>query len=174
MSSPQLSRSDVVAIADPTSRAAALPLPQPLVSQTVNSDKTAHILLVEDSDDDVFFFRRALRRCHLSAVVMVVSSGMQAQAFLQGQGEFSHRGKWPLPELIVLDWRTWPFNGADMLEWLSAQPDLQRQIPVVILTGEDLRQVEPTAFKLGAKACLSKPLDDRAVERIRQLLDGAD
>src|SRR5688572_12316990 len=57
------------------------------------------ILLIENDESDVFFFRRALSSCHFPGVVRVVGTAWQARDYMEGRGKFSDRSYFPLPNL---------------------------------------------------------------------------
>src|SRR5204862_6099958 len=65
------------------------------------SVKQSHvILLIENDESDVFFFRRALSSCQFRGVVRVVGTAWQARDYMEGRGEFRDRSYYPLPNLI--------------------------------------------------------------------------
>ncbi len=47
------------------------------------------VLLVEDSEDDVFFLKRALKEAKVENPLQVVSDGQQALDYLEGNGAFA-------------------------------------------------------------------------------------
>jgi hypothetical protein len=61
------------------------------------------ILHLEDSDDDSFFFRRALRFVGYSGAYSRVCGVFDARRFLAGEGEFCDRVQFPWPDILVVD-----------------------------------------------------------------------
>lgn len=124
------------------------------------------ILLVDDSEDDVFFMQRALKSAAISNPIFVAEDGLKAIDYLSGTGQFTDRTAFPLPGLIFLDLKMPGKKGLDVLAWLREQQDL-RSIVVVILTSSqepsDLRQ----AYQLGANSYLVKP---STAARLRELV----
>lgn len=122
------------------------------------------ILLVEDSPDDVFFLKRALRHAHVEADLRVVTTGKAAQHYLAGEGEYSNRRKSPLPWLVLLDLRLPLVSGLEVLAWMRARPDL-KHLSVVVLTSSledsDMRRT----FELGVTSYLVKPPTAEMVEK---------
>ena len=114
------------------------------------------ILLVDDSDDDVFFMQRALEAAAICNPTFVAEDGLKALAYLSGAGQFSDRTAFPLPALMFLDLKMPGKKGLDVLAWLRQQEEL-RCVVVIILTSSqeptDLRQ----AYRLGANSYLVKP-----------------
>ena len=126
----------------------------------------APILLVDDSEDDVFFMQRAIKNAAIPNPVFVAEDGLKAVDYLAGNGQFSDRTAFPVPALIFLDLKMPGKKGLDVLAWLRQQEHL-RSIVVVILTSSqepsDVRQ----AYHLGANSFLLKP---STTERLGQLV----
>lgn len=124
------------------------------------------ILLVDDSEDDVFFMQRALEDAAISNPVFVAEDGLKATDYLSGTGQYSDRAAFPVPALMFLDLKMPGKKGLDVLAWLRRQEHL-RSIVVVILTSSqepsDLRQ----AYHLGANSYLVKP---STTQRLRELV----
>lgn len=117
--------------------------------------KEAVILLVENDESDVFFFRRALNSLDFKGLVRVVESVSQARAYIQGTGEFSKRDYYPLPDLIVSDFKLSGETGMEFFRWLSAHPGYAR-IPFVLFTGSIAREEGEAALRTGARAFFAK------------------
>src|SRR2546421_6515100 len=91
------------------------------------------ILLVEDSEDDVFFMRHALQKAKVIFPVQVVPDGQAALDYLAGKGQYADRNEFPLPTLIFLDLKMPYVSGFEVLEWMQRQP-FTPEIQVVVLT----------------------------------------
>ena len=91
------------------------------------------ILLVEDDGNDVFFFRRALRKAELDLPLQLVTDGEQAVRYLNGDGKYRDRGAHPLPDIIFLDLKLPYLSGMEVLEFIQKQPALHK-IEVIVLT----------------------------------------
>src|SRR2546421_12885115 len=92
------------------------------------------ILLVEDSEDDVFFMRRALKKAQISCPLEVACDGQQAIDYLGRTGKYAGRAEHPLPSLVFLDLKMPCVSGFEVLEWLRQQPPALNEIPVFVLT----------------------------------------
>jgi len=68
------------------------------------------ILLVEDNEDDVLLFRRALKQSDVSASFQSVEDGQQAIDYLTGSGRFADRRVFPFPTRVFLDLKM-PYKG---------------------------------------------------------------
>src|SRR5262249_34865557 len=78
--------------------------------------------------------------------------------YLQGDGQFSDRSEYPLPQLLLLDLKMPRLNGIQVLKWIRAQPQL-RQLPVIVLTGSTFDSDVTRAYAAGANSFLPKVLD---------------
>ncbi|WP_438479954.1 response regulator [Oleiharenicola lentus] len=115
------------------------------------------ILLVEDDDNDVFLFKRALKRLGIMAPVHVASDGQQAIDYLEGIGNFSHGENFPFPHLVLLDLKLPRVKGLDVLKRIRTGQGAQPII--VILSASKNTSDVSSAYELGANAYLAKPPD---------------
>src|SRR5438093_11072349 len=79
---------------------------------------TRNVLLVEDDENDVFFFKRAMKLAGWADPLQVVHDGKQAIDYLSGSGQFSRRDEFPLPALILLALKLPYVNGLEVLKWI--------------------------------------------------------
>jgi CheY-like chemotaxis protein len=110
------------------------------------------ILLVEDSDDDAFFFERSLKKLGFQGTCVRAENGQAAIDFLQRV-----RSEGNLPRLIFLDLKMPKVNGFEFLTWLSKQA-FEPPMHVVILSGSDQSSDMQLARELGASEYLVKPV----------------
>ena len=115
--------------------------------------KTPHILLVDDSDDDVELAQRLLRKLAPEALQSVAIDGVQALEMLH----FTE-GKRLVPDVILLDLKMPRLDGADVLKALRADPSTQR-IPVVMFTSSNERSDVLRCYALGANSYVQKPVN---------------
>src|SRR6267378_4918609 len=130
-------------------------------------DRGKLILLVEDDENDVFFFRRALSKAGLEIPLRIVADGEQALQYLNGDGKYQDRAAHPLPDIIFLDLKLPYISGMEVLEHIQKQPALSK-IDVIVLTSSPEERDRKRAFELGAKEYLVKPA---APKTLLQILD---
>ena len=118
---------------------------------------TKTILLVEDEENDVFFFRHAMKKEGAVNPLQVASDGQEAIDYLQGVGKFADRAQFPLPGLILLDLKLPFVMGLDVLRWIRHQSGLAPI--VVILSSSSEAEDIAAAYRLGANAYLVKPAE---------------
>ena len=119
---------------------------------------TANILLVDDRDDDVLFFRRAFRSADLHHAITHLRDGDEAIKYLSRQAPYSDPVKHPVPDVVVLDLKMPKKDGFEVLQWLRDQNAL-KPAPVVILTSSDRDEDKNRAKELGAGSYYTKPVD---------------
>lgn len=111
----------------------------------------AAILLVEDSDEDVFFFKRALAKSGISVDLLLASDGKSAVSLL---GDNSVRSRL---KAIFLDLKLPLLNGFDVLRWIRAQ-NFYPALRVIVLSGSAHKSDKVLADELGAQDYLVKPV----------------
>ena len=129
------------------------------------------ILIVEDTEDDVFFLKRALRDSGIDHPLSIAIDGKQALDYLQGNGDYANRAQHPLPFLILLDLKLPYVMGLDVLKWIRAQPEYADTLVVVLTSSQHDRDMTET-FRLGGNAYMIKPATPvKLLEMIKNLGD---
>lgn len=128
--------------------------------------KTTPILLVEDSEDNVFLVRHALHKAGVTTPLEVVTSGEQALEYLAGTNGYSDWNQFPLPALVLLDLKMPGMSGFDVLKWIRQRPGL-KALRVAMLTSSDMPSEIKLAHDLGANIFLTKPVE---LERLIQIM----
>jgi CheY-like chemotaxis protein len=127
------------------------------------------VVLIEDEDDDAQLFRNALRFINRTVEFMHFRDGQQAIDFFQGNGAFSDRERFPLPELTVLDIQLTGSCGIQILREIRKTPAL-KHLPVVALTASDDADDLREARALEIDDWIIKPSEFlELVEIVRQL-----
>jgi len=114
------------------------------------------LLLVEDSEDDIFFMRRAIAVAGIGLAVQVASDGQAAVDYLDGRGIYGDRQAYPLPIIVCLDLKLPRASGLEVLRWTRAQPAL-RSLPILVLTNSREDSDIQEAYSMGANSFLVKP-----------------
>ena len=129
------------------------------------------ILIADDSENDIVLLRMAFRKAEFSASIFDIQNGEEAIAYLNGDGAFSDRTRFPLPILMLLDLNMPMKNGFDVMTWVRTQPALKR-LSIIIMTASTRVEDIERAFDLGANSYLVKPSSmDELVSMIRCLRD---
>ena len=131
--------------------------------------KTTPILLVEDSEDNVFLVRHAMRKAGVTARLEVATSGEQAIKYLLGVNGYSDWHQFPLPSIVLLDLKMPGMSGFDVLKWIRQQPGL-KALRVAMLTSSESPSEIKMAHDLGANIFLTKPVQlERLIEIMKTL-----
>ncbi|MEO5804074.1 MAG: response regulator [Verrucomicrobiota bacterium] len=119
-------------------------------------EESIHIFLVEDSEEDVFFFTRALKKIGCPHTLTIVGDGPAAIDLLSQTGNQN-------VDLIFLDIKLPMLGGFDVLRWVRAQaPDLLRKI--FILSGSAHEADQQLASDLGAANYFVKPISSNSLK----------
>jgi CheY-like chemotaxis protein len=126
------------------------------------------ILLVEDSPVDILLMQRAFRnQIFTNTSLQIVRDGDAAVFYLNGDGEYSDRDRYPLPAIILLDLKLPRRSGHEVLGWLKQQPQLKR-LPVVVLTSSSQTVDVNQAYDLGVNSYLVKPVGFASLSEMMQ------
>jgi len=112
------------------------------------------ILLIEDSEADVYLFQEAFRGLQTIHELEVVRDGEQALQHLHAAAGLLH-----LPAMLLLDLNLPKMDGFEVLRTIRADPKL-RAIPVVVLSSSSDRRQVYRAYEMGANAYIVKPMND--------------
>ena len=121
------------------------------------------ILLAEDSDDDAYFFERAIRKSGLQCSFVRARNGKIATDLLQEAANKSE-----FVDLLFLDLKMPVMSGFEVLEWMRAA-NLARTPKVLVLSGSNDHSDRLRATELGAADYIVKPI---AADVLRDRIGG--
>ncbi len=123
-----------------------------------------NILLVEDSEDDAFFFRWTLQKSGVRHELTHVADGAAALDFLRSvQARAKTR-----PDIVFLDLKLPSYSGFEILEWIRQQA-WEQPLHVIVLSGSEHATDVTRAQSLGAAGYCVKPI---SAEQLRDRLNG--
>ncbi len=115
------------------------------------------ILLAEDSDDDVYFFRWAARKVAQDFDIVRVPDGKEAVRVLAaGIDPAGHRTS-ACPDIVFLDLKMPMLSGFEVLQWMQSHP-VTPALSVAVLSGSDHSADIDRVTRLGASAYFTKPI----------------
>jgi CheY-like chemotaxis protein len=117
------------------------------------------VLLAEDEESDVLFMERAFAKAGVMNPLIAVHNGSQVVAYLDGEGKYADRLKYPEPFLLLLDLKMPLMDGFEVLEWIQQKPRWRDGLPVIVLTASGHDPDLKRALDLGAHEYLIKPSD---------------
>lgn len=124
------------------------------------------ILLVEDEENDGLLFLRALKKSGIANPIHWLKDGLEAMHYLQGEGKYADRQKYPLPGVVILDLKMPRLSGLELLAWIREHK--RRIIPTIVMSSSRLESDIEQAYELGANTYMVKPADfDGLLEMVK-------
>jgi CheY-like chemotaxis protein len=121
-------------------------------------DSATTVLLAEDNPDEAMLMQRAFKMCGLQRPPHIVRDGLEAIAYIKGEGAFADRATHPFPHIVILDLKMPKASGFEVLKWLKEHQDLAVIPTIVWSSSSDVGDVK-RAYCLGANGYLCKPVD---------------
>jgi two-component system, chemotaxis family, response regulator Rcp1 len=123
------------------------------MKSTEDDGMTIEVLLVEDSPGDVRLTQEAFRDSGKRVRLHLAADGVEAMAFLRGEGTYADA---PRPDLILLDLNLPKMDGREVLAVIKRDQGL-KTIPTIILTTSDDEADVLISYQLQANCYLRKP-----------------
>jgi CheY-like chemotaxis protein len=114
------------------------------------------ILIVEDDLNDQALIKAGFRAIGVEDKVLMASDGLEAIAYMKGEGKFSDRKEYPYPTIIMTDLKMPEGDGFAVLEYLKSTPDFAIIPTTVFSSSEDLDDIK-RSYSLGASSYHLKP-----------------
>lgn len=128
------------------------------------------VLIVDDDANDAVRTEGIIDVSQPRFRAQILTSGEDLVAYLQGDGLYSDRSRYPCPALILLDLKMPKMDGFEVLQWLQDHPE-HSNVPVVVLSGWfELSIQVMRAYQLGARSFLPKPIQPHDVQGVLALL----
>ena len=116
----------------------------------------ATLMVVDDDPDDLFLIERAFRAIGVTGPIHTINGGLEAIAYMKGEGKYSDRIAYTYPTFITTDLKMPQADGFAVLEHLRNNPEWA-VIPTVVLTSShDLDDIKK-AYMLGCSSYHVKP-----------------
>ena len=121
-----------------------------------------NVLLADDDTDDCLFFKKALEELLLETHLTIVHDGEQLMTYL-----FENTKN--LPDILFLDISMPRKNGIECLSEIKQNKKL-KDIPLVLLSTSNSKDMISIVFKIGANVYIHKPGD---FEQLKQVIHHA-
>src|SRR5262245_28817054 len=102
------------------------------------------ILIVEDDDNDRVFETLAFEDIGLSQSLRFAVDGHEAIDYIDGNGPFQNRHRFPLPSLVLLDLNLPTLPGIEVLRWIRSQPHFNSTIVIPLTSSNSPFDIEAT------------------------------
>jgi CheY-like chemotaxis protein len=125
----------------------------------------APVLIADDSESDIFFLLRAFAASKVRNPVYVVRSGAETMQYLNGEGRYANRVRYPMPKIVFLDLKMPPPDGLQVLRWKEKNHELPRMLWVAMSNFDVVKTINE-AYNAGATTFLTKPLDPTDIKNL--------
>jgi CheY-like chemotaxis protein len=127
------------------------------------------ILIVEDDPNDQFMLTRGFKKTGVTTPMHVVNNGLEAIAYMMGEGEYANRETYCYPTFIMTDLKMPGADGFAVLEFLKKNPQWSVIPTIVFSASTDLDDIKK-AYMLGASSYHVKPTSPEALLHQLQVL----
>ena len=118
--------------------------------------KAVTVLHVDDDPNDTTLLQVACAKADVDFELKNVEDANEVIEYLSGQGKYADRSRYQMPGLVLLDLKMPKTTGLDLLKWIRSQSIL-KQLPVIVLSGSELKEDMHDAYAGGANSYLVKP-----------------
>lgn len=122
------------------------------------SEKSLHVLLADDDEDDRLIFKEALEDIKIKTIVITVNDGIELMDYLTRPGV-------RLPDVVFLDLNMPRKNGMQCLEEIRNSAALKHLTIAIYSTSGAERDIEETFIK-GANIYIKKPNDFSTLKKM--------
>jgi len=129
------------------------------------------VVIVDDSIGDAMSTEEVIDVLQPQFQTQILTSGEELLDYLQGNGLFSDRSRYPYPVLVLLDLEMRGMNGFEVLQWIKDNP-AHAEVPIVVLSRWfNMAQGVTRACQLGALSFLPKPVQPQDIQGVLSLLN---
>ncbi len=114
------------------------------------------ILVADDDECASLLMSTVFERAGFGQPLQFARDGVEAIAYLSGDGAYADRQRFPLPAVLMLDLNMPRKDGFEVLAWIRQQPAF-KQLHVYVLSASGQPEDIQRAYDLGAKSYLVKP-----------------
>ncbi|HZF01090.1 MAG TPA: response regulator [Methylomirabilota bacterium] len=115
-----------------------------------------NILLVDDEENDATLVKMAFKQNNIISPIQWVKDGVEAVAYLNAEGIYADRIKYPFPQVLLLDLKMPRMTGLELLQWLRVNSHF-KIIPTIIMTSSRQETDIEKAYDLGVNTYMIKP-----------------
>jgi CheY-like chemotaxis protein len=117
----------------------------------------ATILLVDDDADFCLFVERSFRHNGVTSPIHRVQDGLEAIAYMMGEGKYADRGRYAYPTFVMTDLKMPRADGFAVLRHLKSNPEWAIIPTVVFSSSSDLDDIKKS-YMMGASSYHLKPM----------------
>jgi len=114
------------------------------------------VLHVDDDPNDTTLFRVACAKADVDFELQNIEDANEVIGYLSGTGKYADRTQYRMPGLVLLDLKMPRATGLEILKWIRSHSML-KHLPVIVLSGSELKEDMHEAYAVGANSYLVKP-----------------
>jgi CheY-like chemotaxis protein len=118
--------------------------------------KPVTVLHVDDDLNDTTLFQMACAKADVGFELQNIGDCTEVIDYLSGKGKYADRTQYQFPGLVLLDLKMPRATGLDILKWIRSHSML-KHLPVIVLSGSELKEDMHRAYEGGANSYLVKP-----------------
>jgi CheY-like chemotaxis protein len=126
------------------------------------------ILLVEDEENDAMLLKMAFKKNNILNPIHWVKDGLEAIAYLNGEGVYANHALYPFPEVLIVDLKMPRMSGLELLQWIRDHSNY-KVIPTIIMSSSRQDSDIEKAYELGANTYIIKPSSFDELARVVKL-----
>lgn len=131
--------------------------------------KSIEILIADDDAEDRMIILDTLKESRLKNTIQYVENGEELMLYLQNDGKYSDKKKYPTPGIILLDLNMPKKDGREALKEIKADKNL-KSIPIIILTTSKAEEDILKTYDLGVNSFITKPVTFSAMVEVMNTL----
>jgi CheY-like chemotaxis protein len=127
------------------------------MKEMANMDDSSYaILIVEDEENDAMLLKLAFKKNNILNPLHWVRDGLEAIAYLNGEGVYANHDLYPFPEVLIVDLKMPRMSGLELLRWIRDHT-AYKVIPTIIMSSSRQDSDIEKAYELGANTYMIKP-----------------
>ena len=115
------------------------------------------ILIADDDEEDRILIKKALKSTPIDDRTKFVVNGEELIFYLEGEGKYSDRNDYPMPDIILLDLNMPRKDGREALKEIKNNDNL-KHIPIIVLTTSKAEEDIVKTYNLGVNSFITKPV----------------
>lgn len=125
------------------------------------------VLYAEDDTNDAFFMRHAFGKLSEAVTLQIVSNGRDVLHYLNCEGEYGDRSRYPVPSLLLLDVKMPVLSGLEVLAEVRSHPEFAA-MPVLMFSSSAQESDVAHSRRLRANAYFVKPANATQLHLVMQ------
>ena len=128
------------------------------------------ILVIDDDPNDLALIERAFRKNGVTDTILLLGSGDEAIAYLNGEGKYANRDAFEFPSIIITDLKMPGTDGFAVLKHLNSKPEWA-VIPTIMLSASsDTNDIKVAYLDGNVDSFIVKPASQAKLQALLKKL----